>query len=461
MRPTTGIHPAVDYPPVAVRPREAVAQDGARRALLLRLLIALGAVGMLLLLWSPAVVRAQGRPGPAPVPAARPAPAPSLAAQTAGKSDAQPRPAPPAGAAMVTPTVPLPAAQPSAPPVTDGAAIDEPPLGVGLLELRSVADSRTGADKVPFGGALVTGSIESRGDETGRLALRPQVGRELVPRTARGIGLVDGVQRTAARQPTEVHTVFHRDLPDPVEAERRMRALLAPNTPASRDGEFRAAPYAVPGSQLARTPVVGTGVPITEGGPLPKRYRVDDEVPLYLPAGTSVAVGAQLAPVTAVAVLSGQQRVVVPTGVIEVVRVAKGRARGVVRSQTGAIVDGQVMLPLVGEAAPWQPAAPAEGPELRSGVRWVEEAGRLLPPQGFVILDVGTRQGVLPGDRFALFHRGGNGEPEGEAVAVVRVVRADAASSTAKVSYLHAVAAPDALVARRIARSAPADAAVP
>jgi hypothetical protein len=405
--------------------------SAARSALLARLLLALLAVTLLLAVWRPRVVPAQGRPGMVPAPGGAKAAA-SLAAQTAGVPDARAK-APPMVQAGAVPSTSRPQVNTAAP------------------------GDRGAATTVPYRGALLLSASPMEGlPDTARLDFRPQVGKELAPRVGGTIGLATGDDIRAARLPGEGFTVFHRDLPDPVEAERRTRALLAPNVPAPRHGEYHAAPFATDGARLAKAPVVGTGrITLAQGEPFPRRFRVDDQVPLYLPPGVTVAVGDRLAPVVPMGEPGTPMRVVVPAGVVEVVHVGARSARAVVRSQSGTITEGQPLLPVVGEASPWQHADPDVGDPLRAAVHWIEDASRLPSPQGYVLLAAGEAEGVRAGDRFALYRRAGSSERPEEMVAQVRVVRVDRATSSAKIIHMLQAAIPPDVVALRIARPAP------
>ncbi len=433
MRQPVGAPPYPSPHAITVTAAPADAWVAARRALLVRLLLAMLAVTLVLALWRPTVVRAQGRPGMVSITSG--AKAGSLAAQTAGVANAPPTPSAPASGAATGGT-----AAPAAPAVV----VQGPGSG-----------SRETATTVPHRGALLVSATSAEGQaDTARLAFRPQAGTELAPRVGGTIGLVTGDEQRASRLPTEGFTVFHRDLPDPVEAERRTRALLTPNTPAPRHGEYHAAPFPVDAERLAKAPAVGTGqVSRAQGEPFPRRYRVDDEVPLFLPAGVTVTVGDSLTPVDVVGAIGGTVRVVEPAGVLEVVHVSPRMARAVVRSQSGTIIEGQALLPVVGSAAPWQQAVPAEGEPLRAPVQWMADVTRLRSPQGFVIFGAGEAQGVRAGDRFALRGRTTRSEGPEEIVAHVRVVRVDRGSSSAKITYVQQAAFPAAVMAHRIARS--------
>jgi hypothetical protein len=399
--------------------------------LLARLLLALLAVTLLLAVWRPRVVRAQGRPGMVSVPGGARAAA-SLAAQTAGVPDAPAK----------------------APTVVQSGAV----ASTSRPQVRAPSPGDRGAaTTVPYRGALLLSVSPMEGQtDTARLDFRPQLGKDLAPKVGGTIGLATGDDLRGARLPGEGFTVFHRDLPDPVEAERRTRALLAPNIPAPRHGEYHAAPFAIDGAQLAKAPVVGTGrVTLAQGEPFPRRFRVDDQVPLYLPPGVTVAVGDRLAPVVPMGGPGTTVRVVVPAGVLEVVQVGPRLARAVVRSQSGTISEGQRLLPVVGEASPWQHADPEVGDPLRAAVHWIEEATRLPSPQGYVLLGAGEAEGVRAGDRFALYRRAGTAESPDDMVAQVRVVRVDRATSSAKIIHVLQAAIPPDVVALRIARPAP------
>ncbi|MBU6364652.1 MAG: hypothetical protein KJT01_00440 [Gemmatimonadetes bacterium] len=276
-----------------------------------------------------------------------------------------------------------------------------------------------------------------------------------MPRSVRVIGLVGASELTAARTADEGYTVFRRIAPDAADSERRARALLAADAPGTLVGEHQSAPFPVAAARLARAAIVGI-VTLGTRAPdaFPRRYRIDDEVSWRVPGDGVVRLGDRLTSVVTAGNLGGNLRVAVPTGVVEVVRVGQGMARGVVRSQFAVIADGQPLLPVASQAAPWIAADGVRAPELNARVRWVQEAGRLLTPQGFVLLDVGAGHGVHPGDRFVLHRRPGRGGATGEVVAVARVVRVEASYSAARISDLReADGAPDRLLARRVART--------
>lgn len=428
---------------------EAAEWEAWRAAMVVRLVLMLVAAAVLLLAWRPAVVRAQGRPGARPDPGAvmgtTPSPGAgvgaSLARQTAGLQDAPPV---------------APATRGVGGAVVNGPTGERPPEAPRVAATVAATVSAI-PTTVPYRGALLASPEGQDGVvDTARTVFAQRGGAGPSAAGGRGIGLVRGEEQRAARQQGEEPTVFHRDLPDPFEAERRMRALLDPNTPAPRTGEYLAAPFVVDAATLSRVPVLGTThATLAEGEPFPRRYRVDDEVLVRLPAGSAVTPGARLAAVVPVGMLDGAARVVAPTGVLEVRRVRSGVAVAVVRSQSAVIAEGQLLVPVRGRAAPWQPVERLEGDNLESAVPWVAQADRVQGPQGFVLLAVGERQGVRAGDRFVLQSRGPGAAPEGETVAVVRVVRVDDAWSSAKVTYLQDAEWPAALVARRIGRSAP------
>ncbi|MCC6432650.1 MAG: LysM peptidoglycan-binding domain-containing protein, partial [Gemmatimonadaceae bacterium] len=274
-----------------------------------------------------------------------------------------------------------------------------------------------------------TAELSSRG------ALRPVAKAErLLTRSATRIGLVDEQELRAARAKRDVSTVFllSSASSEPMAAISTVTLQHAPIKP--RRGEYLAAPFATTSDRLARA---GRVIRRNEG---PQgsaqdvaRMQLADEVEISAPTGVTLAVGTQLVAVRESGATSGGGAVVYPSGVLEVVRVESARKIiAVVRSESGVIEQGQMLLPLEGEAAAaeLQKERLTES-DLRSMVSWTEPTSAMPSLQSFVLLAAGQAQGVKAGDEFALVQKDAKGADE--LLAVVRVVRVGAQGSSAVV----------------------------
>jgi hypothetical protein len=299
---------------------------------------------------------------------------------------------------------------------------------------------------------------EAAQPDTSRANLQPQRGGEFM--TARGvtrIGLIEPGAQEAARKSSEVETVFHRDLPDAAEAERRTRAVLRPNTPAPRQAEFEAAPFVIAEGDLAAGGTIGqrVGSPLSsERGDLQRAIKTD-EVEIRAPAGRSYTVGQRLVAVTAGTVLDKSQRLAIPSGVLEVVRVEAGKPTlAKVARQSGRIEQGQRLLPAVGVTAPWAAGIPLAEADVISTIRWADPQELQPTLSSFVLLAAGTAQGVKAGDEFGIYRSGTKDHPESDAiVARARVVRSEAGGSAAVITKQYASDIRVGLTARRMARA--------
>lgn len=299
---------------------------------------------------------------------------------------------------------------------------------------------------------------EAAQPDTTRANLQPQRGGEFM--TARGgtrIGLTDPGAQAAARKSSEVETVFHRDLPDAAEAERRTRAVLRPNTPAPRQAEFEAAPFVVAEGDFAAGGTIWqrVGSPLSsERGDLQRAIKTD-EVEVRAPVGRPYAVGQRLVAVTTGIVLDKSQRLVIPSGVLEVVRVEAGKptlAR--VARQSGRIEQGQRLMPAVGLTAVWAAGIPLAQADVISTIRWADPQELQPTLSSFVLLAAGTAQGVKAGDEFGIYRSGTKDHPESDAiVARARVVRSETGGSAAVITKQYASDIRVGLTVRRIARA--------
>ena len=366
----------------------------------------------------PSVALAKAGQGTLPSPLPAP-PAGSLSAQTAGKPNAT--------ASGVTA-----ASRPSAkaPKVATVTAID---TGPGL-------------------------AVEPADAETSRMSFQQPRGSELlVVRKVQAIGLGDLDAQEASRKDSEVQTVFHRDMPDAAEAERRTRASLRPNAPAPRQAEYDAAPFVLLPSALAKAGSLTkrVGSPVTTESGYPQRAILTDQVEVRPPAGMTYAVGQRLVAVTTIASTDKRSMIAIPAGIVEVVRVERGKpVLAVLMRQSGRVEQGQRLLPVTGAPAPWLKAQPLEEPDVRTGVRWVDPNELQPTLQSFLLLGAGSVQGVKAGDEFGLYRNGSKAEPAQESlVATVRVVRSEATGSAAVIMRQYQSDITVGLEARRLAKA--------
>lgn len=239
-----------------------------------------------------------------------------------------------------------------------------------------------------------------------------------------------------------------------------MQAAQPRYTPRPRVGEFNAAPFTLDQDALARGGTIVRRVGSTATGSLrdaQDRALVADEVEVTWIPGSPLAVGDELVAVSDAGPLrpgSPAVRVVVPSGVLRVIRVEAGKpVVAEVRSQTGVVSAGQRLIRAgLGPTAP-VPTQPSATGDIAGTVLWVEN-GALLPTlQSFVILSAGTAEGVKPGDQFALVRpRGSVNTGEEERIAIVRVVRTGPGGSSAIVVKQERGEIATGVTVRRVAR---------
>lgn len=340
-------------------------------------------------------------PGPATAPAR--APAGSLAAQTAGRGNAGASGAK-RGAA---------AAKPSPAPVT--------------------ADSQA---------------------DSGKADLKPTTGTVMGERSVRRIGLADQEAAMNSRKASEVVTVFHRDLPDAAEAERRTRAVLRPNTPTPRIAEYMSAPFVTTARSLEMLGHVGARVGSPSAGDAyPQRAIKTDEVELEAPGKQSYKVGDRLLAFGPAMAIDKEQVVVSPTGILEVIKAEAGKpALAVVRRQSGRIEAGQQVIMAPNAAAPWVKALPLDNPDMPTTIRWLDPQEAQPTLQSYFVLGAGSAKGLAPGDEVAIYRRLAKGTTEAIA-ATARVVRVERDYATAIITKQYQTDIAVGLPVRRFAKA--------
>lgn len=292
--------------------------------------------------------------------------------------------------------------------------------------------------------------------DTSRANLTPQVGTMLGERSLKRIGLVDQSTQAASRKPAEGQTIFHLDMPDAAEAERRTQAALRPNVPVLRQAEFDAAPYLA-----SESAVKGAGRILARRGAsaegdqaYPQRALKTDEVEVQPPAGTTWSVGDRLVAFTT-QTLTGSNKgrlVVLPTGLLEVRRADGGAvAIAEVLRQSGRVEQGQQLVAASGAAAPRVQAQKLATPDVTTSVLWLDPNELLPTLSSYVVLGAGADKGLKAGDEVALYAAVAGAR---EAVmATVRVVRVDATSSTAVIVSQQGRDIAVGMTARRFAKA--------
>jgi len=331
----------------------------------------------------------------------------------------------------------------------------------------SVALATAGEDTLPSPApARPAGSLSAQTVGKANAAPRASAGKGRLPAKAAAvasarqgtrIGLVDLEAQEASRKTSEVETVFHRDLPDAAEAERRTRAVLRPNAPAPRQAEFDAAPFVVSPSDLVKAGSIIRRIgsaETTESG-YPQRAIVTDQIEVRPPAGVTYSVGQRLVAVTTPAAVDKQTLIAIPAGIVEIVRVEAGKpAVAVLMRQSGRVEQGQRLLPATGASAPWLTAQKIEAPDVKTSVRWIDPHELQPTLQSFLMLAAGSTQGVKAGDEFGLYRSGTTEQPAQESlVATVRVVRSEVAWSSAVITRQYQSDIAVGLSARRVAKA--------
>jgi hypothetical protein len=346
------------------------------------------------------------------------------------------------------------------PPAASRPAPAGAPTGRGSLAAQTAnkgnaAAASAGAKAAAPQPAQQTAQAQTQTD-TSRANLTPQVGTMLGERSLKRIGLVDQSTQAASRKPAEAQTIFHLDMPDAAEAERRTRAALTPNVPVLRQAEFDAAPYMASDALLKSTGriVARRGASGEADQTYPQRALKTDDVEVQPPTGTNWAVGERLVAFTT-QTLAGSNKgrlVVVPTGLLEVRR-AEGGAVAIaeVLRQSGRVEQGQQLVAASGNAAPRVKAEQLSTPDVSTTVLWLDPNELLPTLSSYVVLGAGADKGLKAGDELALY-----ATPAGareSVMATARVVRVDATSSTAVIVSQQGREIGVGMTARRFAKA--------
>jgi len=249
--------------------------------------------------------------------------------------------------------------------------------------------------------------------------------------------------------------VFLRRVPDQAEVDAQARAISRIDAPAPRRGEYEGAPFSVETSMLSRGGRLlrRIGAPAGTSAKDPQRLALADQVEISAPVGVSLAVGDRLVSVQVHEVVKGVS-VAVPTGIVRVVKVEGGKPiLAMVQSQTGAVQQGQSLLVIEGSAAPLSSRAAASASnDLATSVRWIDGTESLPTLQSYVLLGVGSAQGVHAGDEFELHTAKGPTTGGEERIARARIVRVGTRESTAIIVKQERAEIAVGVLARRVAR---------
>lgn len=188
-------------------------------------------------------------------------------------------------------------------------------------------------------------------------------------------------------------------------------AASAATVPPSGDGatarERLAAPWLDDDRVTARAGRVlhRLDLPAVAGAGGERELHLYDRVSLAVPAGAPAQRGREYLAIALGDSIAGHGRVVVPLGVVRLLRVdsARGMSDGVVVAKFGAMEEGVLLLP-----NPVEPpgASTSDSPgaaDARGAVIAVVDDAVLPTLQHIVLLDVGATHGVRAGDRVTFF----------------------------------------------------------
>ena len=342
---------------------------------------------------------------------------------------------------------------------TSSASLADQTAGKGDAKTADVALRVVPAGKLRSASAsAASGSPESAADErmANASALNRLVKQEfMISRGAVRVGFVDPANNRTARG-NDQPTIFVTHIPVSGAQQPSRTSPRASNLP--RRGELDAAPFEVETARLVESAMItrrvgSAGSSRSDSG---QRMIMTDQVEISVGSSNAVQVGDQFISVRASGVPVEGVQVVVPGGVLEVIRADAGMpVIALVKSQSGLIEQGQRLLPRPA-FAPISLSAESAGNAGNAAsaadvhVTWVEQ-GALLPTlHSYLLLDSGVSGGVQAGDMFSLVRKQGSDTASQEmSIAMVRVVKAGANSSSAIVVKQQAGGIAPGIVARR------------
>ena len=348
-------------------------------------------------------------------------------------------------------TLPAPEAEPSRAPAGSLAAQT---AGRGNAGATATGRGASSTKRSPASATALVASTSDSLADTGKANLTPTTGTIMGERSVRRIGLADQEAAMNSRKPSEVVTVFHRDLPDAAEAERRTRAVLRPNTPTPRLAEYMSAPFVTTVRSIETLGRIAARVGSPSAGDAyPQRAIKTDEVEIVAPIKQSFKVGDRLLAFGAPEAIDKEQVVVLPTGMLEVTRAESGKpALAVVRRQSGRIEAGQQIVMAPDVNAPWVRAVPLDKPDVPSTIRWLDPQEAQPTLQSYLVIGAGSAKGLAAGDEVAIYRRLAKGTTEAMA-ATARVVRVERDYATAIITKQYQTDITVGLPVRRFAKA--------
>ena len=303
---------------------------------------------------------------------------------------------------------------------------------------------------------MVAASVEAVADTSSlqrRTVLMPHIKAErMLTRSPTHVGITSASAQRDAASRTDVPTVFVSRAPDAETVKAASRSAMARFTVAPRTAEYLAAPYPVESAQLHNAGrIVRRIEPLGASLHDVERMQLADEEEVAAPVGVTLTVGDRLVAVTGGTTIAQGLQMAIASGVLQVVRADAGKpVIAAVRSQSGAIERGQLLVPVTGTPASAKAAEPIKGFDVETRVAWVDSTALMPTLQSYVLLAAGDGQGVKAGDEFALVRKV-SGRAD-EHVGVVRVVRTSARGSSAMVIRQSSADIEIGITARRIAR---------
>ena len=348
-------------------------------------------------------------------------------------------------------TLPAPEAEPSRAPAGSLAAQT---AGRGNAGAAATGRGASSSKRSPASATALVASTSDSLADTGKANLNPTTGTIMGERSVRRIGLADQEAAMNSRKPSEVVTVFHRDLPDAAEAERRTRAVLRPNTPTPRLAEYMSAPFVTTVRSIETLGRIAARVGSPSAGDAyPQRAIKTDEVEIVAPIKQSFKVGDRLLAFGSPEAIDKEQVVVLPTGMLEVTRAESGKpALAVVRRQSGRIEAGQQIVMAPDVNAPWVRAVPLDKPDVPSTIRWLDPQEAQPTLQSYLVIGAGSAKGLAAGDEVAIYRRLAKGTTEAMA-ATARVIRVERDYATAIITKQYQTDITVGLPVRRFAKA--------
>jgi len=232
-------------------------------------------------------------------------------------------------------------------------------------------------------------------------------------------------------------TMFRRAERRSAIAAARANGMMIDEAPAVRAGEYYSAPFVIGDSPHRRSGrIIGTteipGVAVSH-----ERTFMQNEERIYvrIPAESIPAIGDRYLTYKLGPDIPGIGQIVIPTGIVVVEKPSNGDATIVrVVRQFLDIELGQNVIPLDNFVSP--PAAPLTPIELgpTAKIAWIQGDPALASLQTYLVVAVGSDEGVKPGDEFQIYRertRTGEGDYlPAEQIGVAHAVRVGSKATT-------------------------------